>query len=169
MIGGTPAPPEGVFARASRRFNADGSDWWYPEGFELPLQTHPLCGDVLEALRIANGVPQWGRELKEGILPPEAGLDATDISYQKGCYIGQEVISRIKFAGKVNKRLVCLELTADSATDDLRLLDENGAVAGEITSVSPIATGGTLAALAYVKRGAERVFHNGRELRLVAC
>jgi folate-binding protein YgfZ len=163
LIGGTPAPPEGVSARASRRFNEDGSDWWYPEGYELP-QTHHLHGDELEDLRIRNGVPLWGRELKEGILPPEAGLDATDISYQKGCYIGQEVISRIKFAGKVNKRLVRMELPVDAASDDLRLLDENGADAGEITSVSPIATGRTRAALAYVKRGAERVFHAGREL-----
>lgn len=168
LLGETPAPPEGVFARASRRFNTEGADWWYPEGFELPLQPHPLSGDELEALRITNGVPLWGRELKEGILPPEAGLDATDISYQKGCYIGQEVISRIKFAGKVNKRLVRVEIAADSSLDDLRLLDENGADAGEITSVSPVATDGTRVALAYVKRGAERVFHAGRELRVLA-
>jgi tRNA-modifying protein YgfZ len=165
LIGQTPALPEGVFARTSRRFNVEGSDWWFPEGFELPLQIHHLCGDELETLRIANGVPLWGRELKEGILPPEAGLDATDISYQKGCYIGQEVISRIKSAGKVNKRLVRIELAADFAREDMRLVDENGADAGEITSVSPIATGGTRAALAYAKRGAERFFHAGRELR----
>jgi folate-binding protein YgfZ len=168
LIGETPAPPDGVFARAARRFNTDGADWWLPGGCELPLQAHPLHGDELEALRIANGVPLWGRELKEGILPPEAGLDATDVSYQKGCYIGQEVISRIKSAGKVNKRLVRLELDADSAPDELRLLDENGAEAGEITSLSPIASNGTRAALAYVKRTAERVFHAGRELRVVA-
>jgi tRNA-modifying protein YgfZ len=166
LLGEAPAPPEGVIARASRRFNVEGADWWFAEEFEMPLQTHHLRGDELEALRIANGVPQWSRELKEGILPPEAGLDATDISYQKGCYIGQEVISRIKSAGKVNKRLVCVDLIADDATDDLRLLDENGAVVGEITSVSPIATDGTRAALAYLKRGTERVFHAGRELRL---
>jgi folate-binding protein YgfZ len=167
LIGETPAPPVGVFARESRRFNADGNDWWSPAGgeFELPGKTTHLFGDELEAFRIANGVPLWGRELKEGILPPEAGLDATDVSYQKGCYIGQEVISRIKSAGKVNKRLVRVELAADSSPDDLRLLDENGAEeVGEITSVSPGASDGIRVALAYVKRGAERVFHAGREL-----
>jgi folate-binding protein YgfZ len=169
LIGESPAPPDGVCARASRRFNAAGSDWWFPEGLEPPPQLHRLHGDELEALRIANRVPLWGRELKEGILPPEAGLDATDISYQKGCYIGQEVISRIKSAGKVNNRLARLDLDTDSTPDDLRLVDENGAEAGEITSVSPIASGGTRAALAYVKRGAERVFHAGRELRVSAC
>lgn len=168
LLGEAPAPPEGVFARASRRFNAEGSDWWFPEGAEPQLQAHPLCGDELEQMRIANGVPLWGRELKEGLLPPEAGLEATDISYQKGCYIGQEVISRIKSAGKVNKRLVRVELAADSSLDDLRLVDENGAQAGEITSISPLSAGGTRAALAYVKRGVERVFHAGRELSVLA-
>jgi folate-binding protein YgfZ len=168
LIGETPAPPDGVFARASRRFNAAGNDWWFPEGLEPPPELHHLHGDGLEALRIANRVPLWGRELKEGLLPPEAGLDATDISYQKGCYIGQEVISRVKSAGKVNKRLVRLDLDSDSTPDDLRLVDETGTEAGEITSVSPIASGGTRAALAYVKRGVERVFHAGRELRVSA-
>jgi folate-binding protein YgfZ len=168
LIGESPAPPEGVFARASRRFNILGADWWSPVGseFELPPQTRHLHGEELEALRIASGVPLWGRELMEGILPPEAGLDATDISYQKGCYIGQEVISRIKSAGKVNKRLMRLELAADTATDDLRLMDEKGAVAGEITSFSPIAINGTRPALAYVKRGVTRLFHGQSEPRI---
>jgi len=171
LIGEIPAPPATIFARAARRFNADGADWWSPAGslFELPPQTHHLHGDELEALRIANGVPLWGRELKEGILPPEAGLDATDISYQKGCYIGQEVISRIKSAGKVNKRLVRLELAADATPDDPELLDETGAHVGEITSISPIATHGIRTALAYVKRGVERVFHADSELRMGAA
>jgi tRNA-modifying protein YgfZ len=164
LIGETPAPPEGVIARVSRRFNTDGTDWWFPAGHDIqaPPQAHHLHGDELESLRIANGVPLWGRELKEGTLPPEAGLDATDISYQKGCYIGQEVISRIKSAGKVNKRLVRLELAASCATDDLRLLDENGAVAGEITSISPHSENETHIALAYIKRGVGRVYHAGR-------
>jgi folate-binding protein YgfZ len=168
LIGDDAAPPDDVFSRASRRFNADGADWWFAKEIEPPPQTRHLRGDELEALRIANGVPMWGRELKEGILPPEAGLDATDISYQKGCYIGQEVISRIKSAGKVNKRLMRIELTAGYAPADLRLLDENGAVAGEITSVSPIPINGTRPALAYVKRGVGRVFHADNELRISA-
>jgi len=166
-IGEAPAAPEVVIARGSGRFNTDGTDWWCraESGYERPVDALHLHGDRLEALRIANGVPQWGRELKEGLLPPEAGLDATDISYHKGCYIGQEVISRIKYAGKVNKRLMRLELEADQAPDETLLLDAHGKEIGEITSVSPIATGGTRPALAYVKRGAERVFLAGRELR----
>jgi tRNA-modifying protein YgfZ len=160
LIGEAPAPPEGVIARAARRFNAEGADWWSPAGsaYELPAQTHHLCGDALEDLRISHGVPLWGRELTDGLLPPEAGLDATDISYQKGCYIGQEVISRIKFAGKLNKRLARLHVSGGSSPAGARLVDAEGRDAGVLTSVSPLESGGWRAALGYLKRGVGEVF-----------
>lgn len=106
--------------------------------------------EMEERERIEKGIPKWGAELKEGMLPPEAGLDVTDISYKKGCYIGQEVISRIKSAGKVNRRLVKLSA---GATGELK--DAEGKICGEVTS----ANAGV--ALGYIKRAAE-----GRELFL---
>lgn len=168
LIGDTPEVPAGVIARTSRRYHADGADWWYPKAikFELPVQAFHLHGNELEDFRIRHGVPAWGCELKEGLLPPEAGLDATDISYQKGCYIGQEVISRIKYVGKVNKRLMRFELDAEHPAGETRLHDKQGRDAGEITSISPVSDGGIRPALGYVKRGAERVFVMGRELRV---
>jgi folate-binding protein YgfZ len=97
-------------------------------------------------------VPQWGTELLEGMLPPEAGLEREAISYQKGCYIGQEVISRIKTAGKVPRRLLALEL--DDAVAEwgtaIELWHEGRAV-GRVTSAA-----GNLA-LGYVERRAEGV------------
>ena len=160
LIGADAAPPTGVFARESKRFGVDGTDWWSPagSGFHLPEGITHLHGDELEDFRIANGVPLWGRELTEGILPPEAGLDATDISYHKGCYIGQEVISRIKFVGKLNKRLVRLEFDAALPISDLRLVDADGLDAGSLTSISPLPRGAVRAALGYLKRGVEQVF-----------
>jgi folate-binding protein YgfZ len=148
-----------VIVRNCARFGVPGVDWWYPAESAIPFPENlPLLdGDALEAFRIHHGVPISGRELTEGILPPEAGLDATDISYQKGCYIGQEVISRIKSAGKVNKKLA--RFTADPSwpVDSLVLVDAAGKPAGEITSVSPLADGGVRHLLGYVKRGAENV------------
>ena len=160
LIGPTAKPPEGVFSRGSKRFGVEGADWWSPAGgeFELPEETKLLDGDELEAFRIANGVPLWGRELTDGLLPPEAGLDVTDVSYQKGCYIGQEVISRIKSAGKVNKRLARMEIEGGPPDGDARLVDEESRDAGVITSLSPVESGGRRAALGYLKRGVERVF-----------
>jgi folate-binding protein YgfZ len=159
FTGTAPSAPDGVMVRANARFGVPGTDWWLPAGAETPdLHEFPaLCGDELEAFRIANGVPLWGRELTEGQLPPEAGLDVTDVSYQKGCYIGQEVISRIKSAGKVNKRLVRMEI-AGALYAGARLVDAEGGDAGTITSVSAVRTGECRAALGYLKRGVERVF-----------
>lgn len=100
-----------------------------------------------EAERIAKGIPKWGAELKEGMLPPEAGLDATDISYHKGCYIGQEVISRIKSAGKVNRRLTKFAFETEGIIGEIT--DTEGKPCGEVTSVSG------LHGLGYLKRGVE--------------
>ncbi|MGJ8644439.1 MAG: YgfZ/GcvT domain-containing protein [Luteolibacter sp.] len=101
-----------------------------------------------EEERISKGLPKWGAELKEGMLPPEAGLDATDISYNKGCYIGQEVISRIKSAGKVNRRLVKLGFAEEGAVCG-DLVNADGKICGEVTSVS-----GKIG-LGYIKRGVD--------------
>ena len=103
--------------------------------------------DLTEEERIEKGIPKWGAELTEGMLPPEAGLDATDISYNKGCYIGQEVISRIKSAGKVNRRLV--KFAFDGMGKSGEITDADGKVCGEVTSVS-----GSIG-LGYLKRGAD--------------
>jgi folate-binding protein YgfZ len=156
FTGPMPEPPSGVAARESDRFGVAGTDWWVPVGhaIEFPGGVELLDGDALESLRIANGVPAWGRELLEGMLPPEALLEETDISYHKGCSIGQEVISRIKSAGKVNKRLTRFVFDADVPVAAGPL--ENAA--GEVTSVSPLVTAGVRHALGYVKRGAADLF-----------
>ncbi|MDP4720774.1 MAG: hypothetical protein NWR51_08040 [Akkermansiaceae bacterium] len=101
-----------------------------------------------EEERIEKGLPKWGAELKEGMLPPEAGLDVTDISYNKGCYIGQEVISRIKSAGKVNRRLVRLKFEKEGASCG-DVVNAEGKVCGEVTSVSSVL------GLGYLKRGVD--------------
>lgn len=144
--------PADVIVRESNRFGVAGMDWWMPAGRVIDLPT--MEADVVEDLRIAHGVPVWGAELREGMLPPEAQLDLTDISYHKGCYVGQEVISRIKSAGKVNKRLARFSL--DATAPILPTLMENGA--GEITSISPRASGGVRHALGYMKRGSTEFF-----------
>ena len=61
--------------------------------------------DAAEVMRIEQGIPRWGRELTQEIIPIEANLEERTIDYEKGCYIGQEVISRIKMSGQTNKRL----------------------------------------------------------------
>jgi folate-binding protein YgfZ len=155
IIGDAPEGSEGTVVRASNRYGTGGqgiasADWWLPEGVSLPEDIYPFDAQILEHTRILNGVPAWGAELLEGMLPPEAALEETDISYHKGCYIGQEVISRIKSAGKVNRRLT--RFTFDAAAPVIPGPLENGA--GELTSISPLGDTGTRHALGYVRRGA---------------
>jgi folate-binding protein YgfZ len=161
IAGDAPEAPAGVMVRASARYGAPAADWWIPEGssIKLPDGMESLEGDALETFRIARGVPAWGRELTEGILPPEAGLEATDISYQKGCYIGQEVISRIKSARKLNKRLARLVIDASIPVGGTVLTDREGNPAGNLTSVAPLADGGLRHALGFLRRdSAEELF-----------
>jgi len=119
------------------RFGTKGYDT-----LNTPIGTE-LTTSELEKLRIINCIPQWGAELNEDILPPEALLEEKAISYHKGCYIGQEVISRIRSAGKINKRLTGFELTTS-----LELpfhipnpQDPEGKPAGIITSSTPTENG----------------------------
>jgi tRNA-modifying protein YgfZ len=69
--------------------------------------------DELEALRVERGMARWGRDMTDKTLPPEAGLDDIAVHYDKGCYVGQEAMAKIRFRGKVNRKL--RRLRADSA------------------------------------------------------
>ena len=107
--------------------------------------------DHLEALRIGAGIPRWGFELTEAVLPDEAGLrERGFISESKGCYIGQETVARIKTYGHVNRRLVRLSVSGGVPVPGDEVFFE-GEKAGSLTSVAP-AEGGGATALAFVKR-----------------
>ncbi|BCX49428.1 glycine cleavage system T protein, aminomethyl transferase [Haloferula helveola] len=138
-----------AFRRASRGVFGDGLDqWWH--GGEAPA-VQEIDSDVVENLRVEAGIPAWGKELSEGMLPPEAGLDRTAISYAKGCYIGQEVLSRVKSAGKLNRRLARLRLDASVPAETALSLDETEI--GTITSVAPHpSSDGTVAALGWIRK-----------------
>lgn len=147
-----------VTARAER-FAIAGTDLWIPrEKYEAARQELaailPTCDeDCAEMLRIERGLPRWGRELTNEIIPAEAGLEATAIDYAKGCYIGQEVISRMKMSGQTNKRLSGVAPLGDAVVAaGMRLLSD-GKDVGWITSVAKSARLGRPVALGYVKRG----------------
>jgi tRNA-modifying protein YgfZ len=145
-----------------RRFAEPGWDIWgdsvqhHGSLQELSSRWTFCDSDATEVMRIEQGIPRWGRELTSDIIPIEANLEQRAIDYQKGCYIGQEVISRIKMSGQTNKRLCGL-----ISLDDLPLRPRMklaapsapGKEIGWITSATRSETIGKEIALGYVKRG----------------
>jgi tRNA-modifying protein YgfZ len=109
---------------------------------EVPGTVEVLDAEIPETLdpgefertRIAAGVPAWGKELDGTILPAEAGLDETHISFTKGCYPGQEPIVRLHHRGHLNRRLRVLEVESAQAGDEI---DYEGKTVGRITSAVP--------------------------------
>jgi len=107
-----------------------------------------LSDEELEVRRIESGVPRWEHEIDDRILPAEAGLDATHVSFSKGCYPGQEPVARLHFRGHPNRGLRVLGLDELPEQDAPLLLEEREV--GRVTSAARRADG-TVVALAYVR------------------
>lgn len=107
-----------------------------------------LDAEELERRRIEARVPRWGREIDDRVLPAEAGLETTHVSFSKGCYPGQEPVARLHYRGKANRALRVLEF-ADVPPYDAELTHE-GKVVGRVTSAAR-RPDGSVVALAYVR------------------
>ena len=129
---------------------ADGIPTDFPGAVEiLASALEPtLDADELELRRIEAGVPRWGHEIDDRILPAEAGLDATHVSFSKGCYPGQEPVARLHYRGHPNRGLRVLELD-DLPEPGAELVHEGKAV-GRVTSAVR-RPDGSVVALAYVR------------------
>ena len=105
-VGEAPAAPAGVFAFTGRRGFPVSRDWVCRR--EVRVQVTGACVDeeVVERARIAARIPAVPADAGPGDLPNEADLDAAAVSYTKGCYLGQEVMARLKAMGQVRRRLV---------------------------------------------------------------
>ncbi|HEV2694933.1 MAG TPA: folate-binding protein YgfZ, partial [Verrucomicrobiae bacterium] len=113
------------------------------------------------------GVPRYGADMDETNLPLECGIESRAIVYNKGCYIGQEVINRVHSFGHVNKELRGLRLADDLAALPVRgdKLFHEGKEVGYVTSTVKSPTFGHIA-LGYVRR---EVNQAGSKLRLQAA
>jgi len=147
---------------SARRFTESGWDVWIDAALhdvvarQLASAFRFFDAASAEVFRVEEGIPRWGRELTEEIIPIEANLEARAIDYEKGCYIGQEVISRIKMSGQTNKRLCGLVSARDAPLltgMKLAATGEKSKEAGWITSATRSERLGKEIALGYVKRG----------------
>jgi folate-binding protein YgfZ len=94
-----------------------------------------LAEEELERRRIEAGTPRWGREIDDRVLPAEAGLTETHVSFTKGCYPGQEPIARLHYRGKANRRLRVLDVEGSPKPETEVLFGDK--VVGRITSSVP--------------------------------
>ena len=140
------------------RFGPQGHDIWSAPADHDQLAAElsrefELCDEnCAEVLRIEQGIARWGRELTGEIIPIEANLEQRCIDYDKGCYIGQETISRMKMSGQRNKQLCGLISVKNiPLTPEMRLTGPEGKEIGRITSATR--SGEREIALGYVKRG----------------
>ena len=147
---------------STRRFADAGWDIWTDSAFHdaasqrLSSMLRFFDAASAEIFRVEYGIPGWGRELTEEIIPIEANLEERTVDYEKGCYIGQEVISRIKMSGQTNKRLCGLISLHDAALlPGMKLVgaSDKGKEAGWVTSAARSERLGKEIALGYVKRG----------------
>ena len=109
-------------------------------GFDTETEpTHLLMAEPaeVELLRIARALPVWGAELDTNTLPQEARLEITSVDFDKGCYVGQEVVSRLRSVGRVNRLLHAFHGTLEPTSETrlfLHLPGRPGDVAGTLTS-----------------------------------
>jgi folate-binding protein YgfZ len=150
-------------ALPSTRFGIPGCDLALVDTHELPALWEALTSrfaivtdELAECLRVEAGIPRWGFELDDNTLPAEAGLDRTHIDFHKGCYIGQEVISRVKSVGHVNRSLrgfVTQNRETIDAKSRIFSVDYLDKEIGFITSVANSQALNRPIALGYLRRG----------------
>jgi len=116
------------------------------------VEWKPVGHAALNILRTEAGIPWYDADIDERTLPPEAGLEHRAISYTKGCYLGQEVVERIRSRGHVNRKLTGLRLSGPELPAAGAKLTAGGKEVGWITTAVHSPTLGAAIALGYVRR-----------------
>ncbi len=102
----------------------------------------PVGYRALENLRIEAGRPLYGLDFDDANFPQETGLEEQTVNYEKGCYLGQEVVARIHYRGGVNRHLRGLVFGGDETLDPAgHAVLAGGREAGTVTSAATLADG----------------------------
>ena len=116
----------------------------------------PAGMEALNSIRLERGIPWFGHDYDDKNIPHEAGVERSHISYEKGCYTGQEIVERVRSRGHVNRRLTELKFLASAAPapQTKLLVSEKGTVSevGHITSTAFSPLLGHPIGLGYLRR-----------------
>lgn len=131
---------------------------WLGEGVFLRVEAQPPPPEVerisdaeAELARLRVGRPAFGADFGPTTYPQEAGLENA-VSFQKGCYLGQEVVCMLENRGQISRKLVRLESDA-LVPVGAKITDASGVEVGAVTSAAAKPEGGAML-LAFVKRAA---------------
>jgi len=110
--------------------------------------------DAYEAARIGAGVPRFGSDITPENFPAEAGILERAVSFEKGCYPGQETVARMHYRGHPNKMLHRFVIEGSPPAPDTPIF-QNGKQVGKITSIAPLPVNGETLVLGYLSRSAD--------------
>ena len=112
----------------------------------------PIGAETLELLRIASGIPRYGQDIRERDLPQETE-QLRALNFIKGCYIGQEIVERIRSRGNVHRKFTGFEVQGPLPTTGTKIQND-GKDVGEVTSAAslPLVSGTRQVALGYIRR-----------------
>ena len=115
----------------------------------------PAGMEALNSIRLESGTPWFGHDYDDKNIPHEAGLEQSHISYEKGCYTGQEIVERVRSRGHVNRRLTLLKFISSAPPNPGTKLFAAGNAAAEVGYVTSAALSPLLQrpiGLGYVRR-----------------
>ena len=112
----------------------------------------PVGAEALEMWRITAGIPRYGIDIRERDLPQETGQEQA-LNFSKGCYIGQEIVERIRARGGVHRRFTGFSFAGQAPPPAGTKIEREGREVGEITSVTVLPSGQTVG-LGYLRREA---------------
>jgi folate-binding protein YgfZ len=114
----------------------------------------PTGTEALEKFRVLAGVPKFGTDIRDKDLPQETEQKHA-LNFTKGCYIGQEIVERIRSRGNLHRGFTGFE-AAGIVGPGTKVVDESGKEVGEVTSFAtvPATTGEQKLALGYIRREA---------------
>ena len=114
----------------------------------------PVGCEALELMRIAGGVPAYGQDIRDRDLPQETG-QLRALSFTKGCYIGQEIVERIRSRGQVHRQFTGFLFDGVLPPPGIKI-EAAGKEVGEITSAAtlPLTEAPLAAGLGYIRREA---------------
>jgi len=112
----------------------------------------PIGMKTLESLRLEAGIPFYPADFNDTVIPHEAAVEGTHISFSKGCYTGQEIVERVRSRGQVNRLRVKLKFSTPEPPPFATRLSAEGKELGLVTSSAYSPKAGTAIGIGYSRR-----------------